>query len=67
MNCRKDLDSNIQTWSKSRFISDSIACIFENDFRELAEDGKDSGVKVSILWASLASGKTRSNTLWDNS
>lgn len=49
MNCRKDLDSNIQTWSKSRFISDSIACIFENDFRELAEDGKDSGVKVSIL------------------
>jgi len=44
-------------------MSDSIACIFQNDFRELAEDGKDFGMEISILRASLASGETRSNTL----
>lgn len=64
MNCRNHLDDNIQTCrSKPGFMSDSIACIFQNDFRELAEDGKDFGMEISILRASLASGETRSNTL----
>ena len=44
-------------------MSNCIACIFENDFRELAEDGKDLGVEISLLRASLASGKTRSDAL----
>ena len=44
-------------------MSDSDACIFENNLRELAEDEEGLGMEICILRASLASSKTRSNTL----